>query len=200
MPLPALSSHLCSCYPAGSTWQVNGATAPVTLLACPQGDAGSLLEQGWWIEVQCFDTGGWPTAALPPEDFWLVPADPDDVVLCMSFSSSNADSATNAQGMTTMSNTALVAGGCADGMMLVVQGVLLYEADCVTPKLEEIQVRSPDLDGSLIVDLVDLSLFAASYPPMPYETCSDFDVNGVVNLQDLSVFAAHYGPPGHACN
>ena len=51
----------------------------------------------------------------------------------------------------------------------------------------------------LLVDLVDLSIFASHYPPQLYEACCDFDINGVINLPDLTMFALHFGPPGHQC-
>ena len=71
---------------------------------------------------------------------------------------------------------------------------------CTTDLCKDIAWRSPDIDGSLEVNLVDLSLFAAGFPPQAYNTCADFDINGIVNLQDLSRFAFHFGPPGHICN
>ena len=193
---PAHAGHGCEC---GSDWQVSGSPAPVVILACPQGDGPTFLEQGWWIDILCLDHGEVPFEGFLAVDFWLVNLD-SEIVLCGGVFSVSADSATNSMGMTTMSTTTLAVGGCSDELALVGGGFVFYEADCVTFKTEAIHVRSPDIDGSLLVDLVDLSLLAASYPPMPYETCSDFDVNGAVNLQDLSVFAAHYGPPGHACN
>ena len=49
-------------------------------------------------------------------------------------------------------------------------------------------------------DLVDLSIFATSFPPNPFDSCCDMNVDGAVGLQDLSLFAFHFGPPGHVCN
>ena len=63
-------------------------------------------------------------------------------------------------------------------------------ADCVTPRIVPINMRSPDIDRSLAVDLVDLSIFAAHYPPGPYDACSDFDLSGDVNV----VFIFALGP------
>jgi hypothetical protein len=62
-----------------------------------------------------------------------------------------------------------------------------------------INIRSPDISGDLQVDLVDLSLFAASFWPLPYETCRDLNVDGFVDLIDLSVFAHHFRALRHEC-
>ena len=85
--------------------------------------------------------------------------------------------------------------------MLVVMGIVLLDAatGCTTFMCLPVNVRSPDIDPDGQVNLSDLSIFAGSYPPGPYDTCCDFDGNGIVNLQDLSAFADHFGPPGHAC-
>ena len=100
-----------------------------------------------------------------------------------------------------MSNSSLAAGGCFDGLSLVVQGFVLFDplTNCANIKIAPIHVRSPDLDGSFAVDLLDLSIFASYYPPNPYVSCGDLNIDGTVNLQDLSRFASHYGPPGHSC-
>lgn len=197
VPGTAVSFHFCDCQ--FSSWQVNAPAVPVPLFVCPQGDTDSFIDQGWWISLACFDDLGSPDVGIPASDFWLISENDGDIVLCMGTASANADSATNAAGMTTLSNTPLVAGGCADGMALVALGKVLLEPDCVTVKIEPIYVRSPDLDGSLLVDLVDLSIFASHFPPQLYEACCDFDINGVINLQDLAMFALHFGPPGHQC-
>jgi hypothetical protein len=177
---------------------VNSPTLPVRLFVCPEGDTDSFIDQGWWISLTCNDTSGFPDVGILPGDFWLISVD-ESVALCMGPASAAADSATNANGQTTLSNTTLVGGGCADGLALVALGKVLTEPDCVTLTVEPIYVRSPDIDGSLSVDLVDLSIFATHFPPGLYESCCDFDINGSINLQDLALFAAHFGPPGHQC-
>jgi hypothetical protein len=188
-----------------SYWQLH-ITVPAPfcgLFVCPQGDTASFIAQGWWIWICVIDITGQPIPAIPPTDFWLVDCDPlSDAALCAGSASSNADSMTNAQGMTTMSLGGLTGGGCADGMALIVQNFVVLDSvgGCAAEDCKPIILRSPDIDGSLEVNLVDLSIFAASFPPQPYDPCCDFDVNAVVNLQDLSRFAFHFGPPGHICN
>ena len=60
--------------------------------------------------------------------------------------------------------------------------------------------KSPDLDGSGLINLVDLSIFAQVWNTNDY--CADFNCDGTVALVDLSVFAQHFnhfGNPG-VCN
>ena len=185
--------------PCQSSCELHADVVPAPLFVCPAGDTDAFIEQGFWISITVFDFLD-PIPNIPPFDFWLIDNDPvNDLALCGGSRSSDADSLTNAEGMTTMSQGTLIAGGCADGMALVVQGFVLEEP-CGTWKTLPIQVRSPDIDGSSEVDLMDLSIFASSFPPGPYESCCDFDLNGVVDLVDLSRFARHFGPPGHRCN
>lgn len=186
-----------------SYWSLEAAVTPCPLFVCPQGDTGSFLDQGWWLWICVLDINGAPVPNVPATDFWLIDCDPiGDAFLCNGSASSAADSLTNAAGMTTMSNGTVAAGGCADGMALVVQGFVIEDSltNCTTEFCCPIFLRSPDLSGDLIVNLVDLSIFAAAFPPQPFDTCADFNIDGLVNLVDLSNFAFHFGPPGHVCN
>jgi hypothetical protein len=87
-------------------------------------------------------------------------------------------------------------------MALVIQGYVVADSltNCTTDFCCPINLRSPDINGDLLVDLIDLSIFAAEFPPNPYGPCSDLNDDGAVDLIDLSNFAFHFGPPGHACN
>jgi hypothetical protein len=103
--------------PCNSTATVilSGASSlPVTLPACPQGDAGTMISQGWYISLTIMDglTPANGIANIPPSDFWMDDCDAVNqlIVLCGGSASSGADSLTNAAGMTTMSNTQLAAG------------------------------------------------------------------------------------------
>ena len=136
----------------------------------------------------------------PDPDIWLIDVDLTDLVLCGGHRSSNADSATGPDGTTTMSLTTLAAGGCTDGVAVVIQGFVIVDPEnCSVYQEHPIAVRSPDLDGSLTVDVVDLALFSMHFPPQAYDSCCDFDLNGVIDLVDLARFAQHFGPPGHSC-
>jgi len=189
--------------PCVSYWELHSVVSPCPLFVCPLGDTDSFLDQGWWIWICVLDQNGAPIPNVPLADFWLIDCDiANDAVLCGGAASSNADSNSNAAGMTTMSLGTLTGGGCADGMALVIQGFVVLDSltNCTTDFCCPIYLRSPDINGDLIVNLQDLSLFAGNYPPQAYGPCSDMNVDGAVGLQDLSLFAFHFGPPGHACN
>jgi hypothetical protein len=186
--------------PCGAPVVYTGAT-PECYFACPQGDTNSFLTEGFWFAFTIKDLLGAPIANIPASDFWMIDCDPvANLVLCAGSASSNADSATNSLGKTTMSLTSMAAGGCVTGLSPVVQGFVLEQPGPCTPYCFNIKVRSCDFNGDLKVDLVDLSAFAVAYPPNPTGTCGDFDCSGTVGLPDLSKFAFHFGPPGHKCN
>jgi len=120
------------------------------------------------------------------------------MVLCSPGSlSSNALFDTDAIGSTRF-NGPISAGGCADGLSVVVQGIIIADpaTGCSSDLCLPYTMRSPDIDGDLVVNIVDISIFASAWPPGPYATCSDFDGDGVIGLVDLSIVAQHFG---HDC-
>ena len=179
--------------------------------ACPQGDTGTIVSSGFWLEFTINDLLGAPIADISAVDFWLIDCDvAKDLVLCAGSASSNADSATSNspsltyRGKTTMSLTTLAVGGCVTGLSPVVQGIVLQTPGtqpCTTPTYcFAVKVRSCDLNGDLLMNSQDVAIFASHYPPTgTYDTCSDFDCSTVINSQDLARLAFHYGPPGHKC-
>jgi hypothetical protein len=194
---------------------------PVTLPACPQGDGGSLISQGWYISLTIQDGLGNGIPNIPPSDFWMddCNAAVQEIVLCGGSASSGADSLTNAVGQTTMSNTQLAASTltgtvtgpptpgtafCTDGVIIIVQGEILEDqsTSCTTTMCYQINVRSFDLTGDGSVSSADLSTFAIGYVGGAgfFNPCIDYDGSGTGNLPDLTTFALHFGPPGHSCN
>jgi hypothetical protein len=164
------------------------------LYVCPQGDGPTLAQTGCVISVCAKDQTGTPIAGIPAADFW-VEGCTGAMVLCGGSGSSNADSASSTNGCTTMSG-AVAAGGCDIGLIVVIQGVIVKDqaTACTTDKCLPIAIRSPDINGDLIVDIIDLSLFAVGYtsPPKPYDPCLDFNCDGLVDIIDFSIFAQHY--------
>jgi hypothetical protein len=187
--------------PCNSPVVFNNATTPECWFCCPQGDGNSATTEGWSLSFTIRDLAGLPIPNVAGTDFWVVDCDPSrNLTLCAGSSSSNADSATNSQGKTTLSLTALRVGGCANGITPVCQGYKLQQnVPPCTDYCFAVNVRSADLTGNLIVDVGDLAQFATYFPPNPVGTCGDFDCNGAVNLGDLARFATHFGPPGHRC-
>lgn len=176
-----------------STCEFHPSQSPTVMLVCPQGDAPSMIDQGWWLSFRIVDRNSNPIPDIPGTDFWLIDCDPQrDLILCAGSASSRADSSTNPQGLTTMSNVAIRAGGCADGLAAVVQGFVLQdETNSCSMYCFPIHVRSPDFDLSLTVDIVDLSSFAQHFPT-PYDECYDLNMDGITSVTDVAIFATHY--------
>lgn len=183
-----------------ATCRLNANQTPCLLFVCPKGDTPSFADQGWSLDIWVWDVNHNPIPGIPAFDFWFIDCAPlSDVSLCGGSASTHADANTDANGKTTMSTATLIGGGCADGMALVIQGIVVPDSltNCTTDKCFPIWLRSPDINGDLVVNLVDLSIFAAAFPPMLYERCSDMNIDGTVDLIDLSKFAFHF--PGHEC-
>jgi hypothetical protein len=171
---------------------------PGCFVVCPQGDGASLDAIGSTIFVTAKDGTGAPIPGIPAADYWLVGCT-DQLVLCGGGGAINADSASNANGETTITNQ-LAASGCEiAGLSVVVQGVIVADPlNCNDPKCLPITTISPDVapsgfaDG--VVDLIDLSYFAGGYtsPPQPLDPCIDFNCDGYVDIIDFSIFAQHY--------
>jgi hypothetical protein len=157
-------------------------------MICPQGDGYPLSLFDSEILVTVRDNLNNPIENVMATDFWVVGC--TGLELCGGSGSSNADSATNAAGQTTISGE-VAAGGCDTGLMVVVQGVVIgCPATCLT-----IHVASPDITVPwLIVQIADFSVFAAGFasPPKPYDPCLDYDCDGDIDLGDFSTFAQHW--------
>lgn len=183
--------------PCRSSVVFNG-TAPGYYLACPQGDTGSFLNAGFSFSLRIVDWTGNPVMHIPKYDFWVIDSDPArDLVLCGGSASANADSSTNYLGLTTMGRTTLAAGGCANGLRVICQGMLLgagVPSPC--PVSFDIRVRSVDQNRDLTVNLADVAVFATYYPPAPYYECADLNSDGRISLSDVARLAAHFG---HRC-
>ena len=103
---------------------------------------------------------------------------------CLCGSVTTYTAVTNNQGMVVF-NPAL--GGCCNSPGLIsytdASGVVLGTTDAV---------NSPDMDGSCLVNLVDISLFSVVFFGV-YAPCADFNWDGVINLTDISIFVQHLG-------
>ena len=56
-----------------------------------------------------------------------------------------------------------------------------------------LSVNSPDINGDLVVDLVDLGMFAGDYNNASYDFRSDLTGDGIENLADIGEFAMYNG-------
>lgn len=187
----------------------NPVTPTLTWPSCLAGDGLSFNQakdaggqSGYYLLCQWVDPTGHPIGFIPRDDMWVIDCDPlNDLFLCWGSYSLRTDENSDANGYATVSLPTLWASGCANGLIVVIQGLTLKDPDsgCATPICHSINVRTPDFDSSGDVTLIDLSIFAASFPPNAYETCSDFDGSGSVDLQDMAWFASHFDSSGHVC-
>ena len=152
---------------------------------------GTVRIQLWIREAGTNPPPPYPLANFPREDIWLeIPG----ATVCLG--GAMADENSDAEGWITFSRH-LEMGGWNDpagpppyatvrllGLALRDQNGHLISPDIV--------VNSPDVNGDLVTDLVDLSLFATDYFG-DYAYRSDFFWDGTVNLADLPVMAQWYG-------
>jgi hypothetical protein len=156
---------------------------------CPQGDGQTLANGSNEICIHIEDATGAPIAGILATDFWLIGC--TDLCLCNGSGCIDADSATNDQGNTTMSGT-MSAGGCdLVGVQVVCQGVIVGGPTPPCNPCLSIWVTSPDLDCTLIVDIVDFTIFAAAFVTA-YDPCCDYNCDGIIDLIDFALFAQHW--------
>ena len=155
---------------------------------------------GWWISICVIDQAGDPLAAVPASDIWLVDCGPCDVnfdvFFCLGSASSNADSMTNSAGMTTMSTTAIIGGGCTTELAVVVQSTTLLDSsdNCLSDLCCPVDFRSTDINGDGIVNIQDLAAFSVDFNlGAGGDKRSDYNYDNNVNIQDLSRFSFHFG-------
>lgn len=200
MPMSVDSANSGVVDPCSST----ATGAGCCLVICPQGDGDRLDACGSVISIVAKDGTGTPLPGILAADVWLIGWG-NGAVLCGGSGSINADSATNANGETTISGD-WAAGGCDTGVQVVVQGTVIADPnDWNNPLCLPVIPVSPDITGpgdppgpphspDLVVDLIDLTEFAGTYtsPPNAYDPCKDFNCDGVQDIVDFSIFAQHY--------
>lgn len=176
------------------------------LLLCPAGD-GDTFETNTVIGVIVRDSSGDPVEWFPREDVAITWTDLPGPLTHCGPSTFIADDNTDQDGFTSITNFGWwpgsgnivdnSAGGWTTGSTLSAY-VLAFP---IEPVLETFHIvaRSPDIDGSGAVDLVDVALLAEDFagnsdPSLWFR--SDFDRNGAINLVDIGEFALHLG---HHC-
>jgi hypothetical protein len=183
-PATAQSGVVDGCLSSSSCWA--GA-----IIVCPAGDGHALRDQGATIFGTAMDTQGFPIAAITPQDWWLIGCN-DGLALCNGPSSIDADGITDTNGQASIGG-AIKAGGCDTGLTVILQGaVFLQSPGCTERECHPIAARSPDVNGDLIVDLVDFSIWAPSFLSAAAPACHDFSFDGVVDVVDFGIFGAHY--------
>ena len=176
-------------------------TGPLTLLVLPSGqgpgfdaaaDGVSAQTVDARLEVTLRDALHFPIANFPYEDIWLETVD-GGLVACPG--GTNADQNTDPDGVTYFTLASHAGGHCASGTLVMVNGDPVLDEDhsvLVMP----LWFNSPDIDGDLDIDLMDLTFFVTDYCG-GYDFRSDLDYDHDLGLTDLSVFTqAFFGDTG----
>jgi Tol biopolymer transport system component len=165
VPTCDVTADSCAVYPP-----------PHVLTTCPAGDADTLVVRLDFADPVI-------TRRIEAEEIRLGPNYDDIVFFHEGFIIADVD-ADSAGGFQTTLTHRDMSGCCTTQVSVLLDNQMLDERPSII-------VRSPDIDRSGWVNLVDMSLFSAAYPPHPYHPCADFDANGSVTLGDLSIFASH---------
>jgi hypothetical protein len=146
-------------------------------------DDGTVSTVDSTIEVVVRDASGVGIANYPSEDIWLESAD-GGLTPCTE--GAIADFSTDVNGYTEFENP-LEAGGWSEGQTyVVVNGNGMGHAPL------DIAHNSADINGDLVVNLVDVSLFANDFFS-GYQFRSDFIYDEVINLLDVTKMAQSMG-------
>jgi hypothetical protein len=178
----------------------SASSAGGTLLVCPAGDGPTLSSIGATVSVtvlSCDPPPYVPVTGIPAEEFWIVSHNTASLALCGAHRSSDADADVDENGQATISGS-VAAGGYSSDVHAVAQGMVIgltCELDVALPLV----LVSPDINGDLVVSLVDLSSFAEVYSSNGalFDPRMDFNGDGHVGLADLALFAEHHQ---HTCN
>lgn len=174
-------------------WFAESPGETATLLVVPDGSgpplSQALRQNGALIDrvlhLQAFDDVGAPLAQLET-DGWTLAWQDGGVHACGG--GLPPDRATGPDGLTEWARP-LRAGGQSRALLRVTWfGMRLWTNEGLV-----LQVNSPDLNGDLVVDLVDVTLFAQDFHADDYRFRSDLRADGDVNLADIIPMAKHLG-------
>jgi hypothetical protein len=152
------------------------------VLITPGSTGGSIANAGATITVTLLDAGLLPVANFPFQDIYL--DDPGDFSIALCQGGSTADANTDALGVTTIGGI-IAGGGFSLTTQVYISGTPLVGAALL------VGLNSPDINGSLVVDLVDFAAFGNDFGTTEFR--SDFAFDGVVDLTDFSRFGQTFG-------
>ncbi|MDP6418125.1 MAG: hypothetical protein QF492_03735 [Candidatus Krumholzibacteria bacterium] len=154
--------------------------------------AEDLSDNGYVISVTVLDIYGDPVVTLAATDLTLYNP---QIVTCAG-QASQADSGTDANGQATFSGTILggVAGDGSTGVNCNDTDLYVLALDIVLNNGNPVCVSadSPDLDGSLTVNVSDLAKFASDFNTGTSDPCHDYNEDGATDVADLGFFASFY--------
>ncbi|RKY67967.1 MAG: hypothetical protein DRP97_06840 [Candidatus Latescibacterota bacterium] len=176
---------------SSATMAYSGSDA-VSVMVLPDGTGDSLaaarLLDGTVVDATITlvlnDCWGVPIASFPSEDLWLESPD-GGLVSCPG--GTIADANTNAEGITVWQAPLRAGGQSEAGCVIMINGMsLLYAAPL------DVRFNSPDLNGDLVVNLIDVALFGGDFYGT-YQVRSDFSRDGVLSLSDVVLMALAVG-------
>lgn len=156
------------------------------LLICPQGDGPTLAEEGAVITITYTDL-------IDPEYVQAQGGCNGGIAWCGD--NPLSDSLTGVNMQTTFSG-AFAGGGYDSEIRFVIYQ--FYLPICWEQYVPLVLV-SPDINADLVVNIVDLAIFAVGFqsPPKSYDVRFDFDGDGTVGLIDFYYFSLHWQ---HSCS
>jgi len=172
------------------------------LFSCPARDGESLSNVAV-IDLIVRDVNSTPIPGVPATDVWLIGC-PQSLILCGGSGAINATAPTDLNGHTTVTGR-FATSGCATGVNVVVQGLVIRGVSCSGGGCLPVAIRSADVIGpnngapDLVVNMLDLARIAQDYPspPLAYNAFFDFaQPFGTVTLQDFARWAPH---ASHVC-
>jgi hypothetical protein len=192
--LTAPSAHAGIGGPQGTYYMAYSGPEALTLLIMPDGSGPTLDEARLpyggtadaTITLLLMDINYDPIPYYPREDIWLE-AEDEGLIICTG--GSIADTDTDINGETHWTNP-LRGGGASEALTVVkVNGSLVELTSGV-----RLNFNSPDINGDLVVNLLDVALFAEDFFNHPlFSFRSDFYRDGQINIADLGVFAQAIG-------
>ena len=180
LPISAATTRANTPDPLHST----ATCSPSALHIAPDGTGPSLADVGATITVTVIMVDDVPVPGYPFQDIWVSGDASNSVRVCQG--GSVADGNTNIDGVTTISGAIAGGGSSQNGLRLYLAGAVL---DGVTLP---IRVNSPDYNGDLSINMLDLGDFAADYLNSSYDFTGDFNHDGVEDLVDLGIFTEHF--------
>lgn len=173
-------------------------TEPVCLLVVPDGSGSTFTESRLFggqqidamIQFRLVDNLGNPIPFYPHEDVWLNFRNGTSAA-CGGWLGFTADADANADGMMQFAQSPRGGGSSIDPVYLIIGGAPAYSLDHSTLGPFTILVNSPDIDGSLQVNLTDVTISAQDLTTGGVFR-SDFNWDGAVNLTDVTMFARHF--------
>ena len=164
-------------------------TGSGVLLITPEGRGNSLDDIGMDIRIALIDCNHDPIEGFPFDDLWLQPSTLNVVFATPFFAAANTD----ANGETYWTGPA-AGGGWMDANGPDRTRIALMGSQ-ISPEIV-LSFVSPDINGDLKVDLMDVGIFALDWNG-GWTFRSDLNADGVLDLADIGVLATHFGEDGN---